>query len=58
MVESKLLKQHFREADIKASDIGTKQFINPTKLEIVSFIIFTISEKLTITIVTISIYSI
>ena len=56
MVESKLLKQHFREADIKASNIGTKQFINPTKLEIVSFIIFTISEKLTITIVTISIY--
>ena len=51
------LKLCFREADIKASNIGTKQLINPTKLDIDSFIILIMSEKLAIIKVTIKMYS-
>ena len=46
-----------READISARTIGTIEFINPTKFDIDSFIIFIIFEKLDIINVTIRIYS-
>ena len=48
---------YFREADINARTIGTKQFTNPTKFDIDSFIMFIMFEKLAIINVTIRIYS-
>ena len=36
VAELKKQKQYFREADINARSIGTKQFTNPTKFEIAS----------------------
>ena len=48
--------QHSRVADISAKSIGTRQFINPVKFAIESFIPDIIDEKLAIIKVTISIY--
>ena len=49
--------QRFREAAISANSIGIMQFINPTKLDIESFIILIMFVKFAIISVTISIYS-
>ena len=48
--------QHFRVADISASNIGTRQFINPVKFAIESFIKDIMLEKFVIIKVTISMY--
>lgn len=48
--------QHFRVADISAKSIGTRQFINPVKFAIDSFIPDIIVEKLAIIKVTMSMY--